>query len=207
MFWGNWTFPETVSWDTSLYAWWRLWRTLKMHFVTWNTLLAFETLLVFNVRGPVHRKYIPVYIQQNATLHSLCLKTVLHVSGGTSAHHQELIQLYLHYLVEHVGQLSDINKLCKVASCWICIGVCFQCIRHSNLVCLHCMFECFPAVPSTFWSYFQAVAQGKTGSNCRRIRDPYYVWSIFCFTFNVQQYTLVKEWRISAIYAQGDTRN
>jgi hypothetical protein len=29
----------------------------------------------------------------------LYLETVLHVSGGTSTHHQELIQLYLQHLV------------------------------------------------------------------------------------------------------------
>jgi hypothetical protein len=48
----------------------------------------------------VHRNYILIYIQQDATLHSLFyLKTFLHVSGGTSAHHQEHIQLYLQHLV------------------------------------------------------------------------------------------------------------
>jgi hypothetical protein len=36
------------------------------------------------------------------------LETALHVSGGTSNHHQERIQLF-----------PDINKLCDVASCWI----------------------------------------------------------------------------------------
>jgi hypothetical protein len=29
----------------------------------------------------------------------LCLKTALHVSGGTSTHHRERIQLYLQHLV------------------------------------------------------------------------------------------------------------
>jgi len=43
-----------------------------------------------NVYGYVHRKYTPVYIQQDATIHSLFyLKTVLHVSGDTITHHQE----------------------------------------------------------------------------------------------------------------------
>jgi len=55
---------------------------------------------LFNVYGSVHRKIIPIYIQQDATLHSLLyLETALHVSGGTSAHHQERIQLYLQHLV------------------------------------------------------------------------------------------------------------
>jgi hypothetical protein len=40
---------------------------------------------------------IPIYsyIQQNATSHSLYVETALHVSVGTSTHHQERIQLYL----------------------------------------------------------------------------------------------------------------
>ena len=43
---------------------------------------------------------ILTYIQQDATLHSLFyLETALHVSGGTSTHHQERIQLYLQHLV------------------------------------------------------------------------------------------------------------
>ena len=41
-----------------------------------------------------------IYIQQDATLHSLFyLETALHVSGGTTTHHQERKQLYLQYLV------------------------------------------------------------------------------------------------------------
>jgi hypothetical protein len=54
----------------------------------------------FNFHGSVHRKNIPIYIQQDATLHSLFyLETYLHVSGGTSTHYQERKQLYLEHLV------------------------------------------------------------------------------------------------------------
>jgi hypothetical protein len=54
----------------------------------------------FNVHGSVHRKYIPTYIQQDATLHSLFyLETALHVSGGTTTQHQEREQVYLQRLV------------------------------------------------------------------------------------------------------------
>jgi hypothetical protein len=43
---------------------------------------------------------IYTYIQQDATLHSLFyLETALHVSGGTTTHHQERKQLYLQHLV------------------------------------------------------------------------------------------------------------
>ena len=43
---------------------------------------------------------ILIYVQQDATLHSLFyLETAPHVSGGTSAHHLECIQLYLQHPV------------------------------------------------------------------------------------------------------------
>jgi hypothetical protein len=55
---------------------------------------------LFNVHGSVHRKNILIYIQQDATLHSLFyLEAALHVSRGNTAHHQERKQLYLQHLV------------------------------------------------------------------------------------------------------------
>jgi hypothetical protein len=43
---------------------------------------------------------ILIYIQQDAMLGSLFyLETALHVSGGTTTHHQERKQLYLQHLV------------------------------------------------------------------------------------------------------------
>jgi hypothetical protein len=43
---------------------------------------------------------ILIYIQQDATLHSLFyLETALHVLGGTSTYHKERKQLYLQHLV------------------------------------------------------------------------------------------------------------
>jgi hypothetical protein len=55
---------------------------------------------VFNVHGPVHRKNTLIYIQQDATLHSLFyLETALRVSGGTTTHYQERKQVYLQHLV------------------------------------------------------------------------------------------------------------
>jgi hypothetical protein len=47
-----------------------------------------------------HYSIIPIYIQQDATLHSLFyLETALRVSGGTITHHQGRKQLYLQHLV------------------------------------------------------------------------------------------------------------
>jgi len=43
------------------------------------------TLCQFNINGSVHRNNILIYIQQDATLHSLFyLETALHVLGGTT---------------------------------------------------------------------------------------------------------------------------
>ena len=77
----------------------------------------------------------------------LYLETALHVSGGTSTHHQEHKELYLQHLVfvtplllpaailvelnsnfhllhpKHVEQFPDINKLCNGGFCWIYIGI------------------------------------------------------------------------------------
>ena len=48
----------------------------------------------------MHHNNILIYIQQDATLHSLFyLETALHVSGGTITHHQERKQLYQQHLV------------------------------------------------------------------------------------------------------------
>jgi len=47
-----------------------------------------------------HNMGLIIYIQQDATLHSLfCLETALHVSGRTITHYQERKQLYLQHLV------------------------------------------------------------------------------------------------------------
>ena len=48
----------------------------------------------------MHRNNILIYIQKDATLKGLFyLETTLHVSGGTTTHHQERKQLYLQHLV------------------------------------------------------------------------------------------------------------
>jgi len=54
----------------------------------------------FNFHGYMHCNNILIYIQQDATLHSLFyLETALHVLCGTITHHQERKQLYLQHLV------------------------------------------------------------------------------------------------------------
>ena len=48
----------------------------------------------------MYRNNILIYVQQDATLHSLFyLETALHFSGSTITHHQERKQLYLQHLV------------------------------------------------------------------------------------------------------------
>jgi hypothetical protein len=68
----------------------------------------------------------------------LSLEIALHVSGGTSTHHQDRIQLYLQHAVDkvvcipddgwkyhpkHVEQFPYIDKLCNVVSCWMYFGI------------------------------------------------------------------------------------
>ena len=56
----------------------------------------------------MHRKNILIYIQRDTTLHSLFyLETALHVSGGTTTHHQERKQLYLQHLLWQIPDVVD----------------------------------------------------------------------------------------------------
>jgi len=64
---------------------------------------------IFNVHGSVHRNNILIYIEQDA-LHSLFyLETALHVSCGTTTHHQERKQLYL----QQSGVCHTIIAICR----------------------------------------------------------------------------------------------
>jgi hypothetical protein len=61
---------------------------------------CWNILILFIVHWSVQLNNIPIYIQQDATLHRLFnLETALHVSGYTTTHHQERKQLYLQHLV------------------------------------------------------------------------------------------------------------
>jgi len=106
-----------------------------------------DTLSTYNVHGSVHRKYILIYIQQDATIHSLfisgncctCFGWYLHPSSGarttlsaasgichtviaTCGYRGRVGQFHLLH-PKHVEQFPDINKLCKVASCWIYVRI------------------------------------------------------------------------------------
>ena len=51
-----------------------------------------DSVIRFDIRMSVHRNIIPNYTQQVATFLDLFISTAtLHVSGGSSAHHQEHI--------------------------------------------------------------------------------------------------------------------
>jgi hypothetical protein len=105
--------PIIRSANNSIYSIWYLshrYCYLPLSWKSWNRFLsvlwvAYAThstlkLVVFNVHGYVHRNNIVIYIQQDATLHSLFyLETVLNVSGGIITHHQECKQQYLQHLV------------------------------------------------------------------------------------------------------------
>jgi hypothetical protein len=63
---------------------------------------------------------ILIYIQQDATLHSLYLEISLHVSGGPSTHHQECIQLYLQNLVFVSPLLLSAAIAEELEPVWVC---------------------------------------------------------------------------------------
>jgi hypothetical protein len=52
----------------------------------------------------------------------LYLKTALHVSGGTSTHHQERIQLYLEHLVFVTPLLLSAAIVEMLELVWVCCG-------------------------------------------------------------------------------------
>jgi hypothetical protein len=61
------------------------------------------------------------YIQQDATLYGLFyLETALHVSGGTSTHHQERKQLYLQHLVFVTLLLLPADIVENLELVWVC---------------------------------------------------------------------------------------
>ena len=71
----------------------------------------------------MQRNNILIYIQQDATLHSLFyLETALHVSGGTSTHHQERKQLYLQHLVFVTPLLLSAAIVEELELVWVCCG-------------------------------------------------------------------------------------
>jgi hypothetical protein len=75
------------------------------------------------------RNHIPIYIQQDATLHNLfCLETVLHVSGGTTTHHQERKQLSLQHLAFVTPLLLPAAIVEELELVPVCCG--WRTVRH-----------------------------------------------------------------------------
>ena len=71
----------------------------------------------------MHRNNILIYIQQDATLHSLFyLETALHVSSGITTHHQERKQLYLQHLVFVTPLLLSAAIVEELELVWVCCG-------------------------------------------------------------------------------------
>jgi hypothetical protein len=62
---------------------------------------------------------IPIYILQDANLHSLHLETALHVSDSTSTHHQKRARARA--------------RVCVCVCVCSCVGVLVICILYSDL--------------------------------------------------------------------------
>jgi len=96
--------------------------------------------ITFNVQQSVHPKYIPIYIQQDATLHSLFISgncstcfgwyhhppSGAHTTVSTASGTCQTVTAtccYRGYHPKHVEQFPYINKLCNVVSSWIYVGI------------------------------------------------------------------------------------
>jgi hypothetical protein len=103
-------------------------RRVKFH-------LPFASIIrIFNVYGSVHRKYIPIYISNKMQRYKvyLYMETALHVSGGTSTHHQERIRLYLQHLVFVTSLLLSAVIVEESELVWVCCGRRTPPTAHSN---------------------------------------------------------------------------
>jgi hypothetical protein len=96
-------------------------------------------LNAFNIYGSVHCENIPIYIQQDAMLHSLLyLETALHVSGSTSTHHQECKQMYLQQpvlfkpLLLHAAIMEELELVCVCCGLHLVGYIYWNTIKHSS---------------------------------------------------------------------------
>jgi len=62
----------------------------------------------------------------------LYLETTLHISGGTSTHHQESIQLYLQHLVFFTPLLLSAAIMEELEPVRVCCGLSTPPTAHSN---------------------------------------------------------------------------
>jgi len=97
-----------------------------------NTVNNFSTFPV----SPPHKRVVVytsksfinnilIYIQQDATLHSLFyLETALHVLGSNTTHYQERKQLYLQHLVFVTPLLLSAAIVEELELVWVCCGWC-----------------------------------------------------------------------------------
>ena len=85
-----------VDLKTQLQILYEVWEDLLVLATVGNTEVLSHNWKVFGICWSTNIETILIYIQQDATLHSLFyLETALHVSGVTTTHHQERKQLYL----------------------------------------------------------------------------------------------------------------
>jgi len=100
----------------------------------------------------------------------LCLETALHVSVGTSTHHQERIQLYLQHLVFVTLLLLSAAIVEELEPVWVC--------RYNCIYSIWYLSHYYSYLPLSWksWNRFECVVGGvshpqhtQTGSNSSRI--------------------------------------
>jgi len=108
-----------------------IWKLLCMFRVVLPPIIRSANNCIYSIWYLSHR--ILIYIQQDATLHSLFyLETALHVSGGTSTHHQERKQLYLQHLVFVTPYSNIYPTRCNVTQI-ILSGNCSTCFAWYHI--------------------------------------------------------------------------
>ena len=114
---------QSASWEADICS-----VSKAIHSITWHpnihsVVLPIQGTQTQNIYVKLIRFYSNIYIQQDATLHSLFyLETALHVSGGTTTHHQELKQLYLQHLVFVTPLLISAAIVKELEMVWVCCG-------------------------------------------------------------------------------------
>jgi hypothetical protein len=109
-----------------------------------------------------------------------CLETALHVSGGTSTHHQERIQLYLQHLVFVTPLLLSAAIVEELESVWVCCGWRTPPTAHSNRFQLPDAVDTVICAPDEGWCYSPKHAkQFPDKINCVTLHLVGYILEIF----------------------------
>jgi len=132
----------------------------------------------------VHRKYIPIYIQQDATLHSLfisgdcstCFEWYLHPSSGAA--YNCVYSIYIEICLIRVRNFSDINAY----------------YRNQSFVCSEVVYN----------SYINCVLENKCKQPAKPLKRERKIWRIesikFCYKEQYSSYYYKREEKTDTLF-------